>query len=376
MLDGDRHKQRRQLLMPPFHGGRMRGYGELIPNLAEKVFSRLPVNQTFLALTAMQEISMQVILEAVFGFYQGERCQQLKHLFPVFISNVFRSTPRSSLLLFSFLQQDLGAWSPWGKFLRDRSKIDKLLYAEIAERRSSPDLDRTDILSLLMSSQDEAGNSMTDQELRDELLTLMLAGYDTSATAMTWGLYWIHQKPEVREKLLQELDTLGDSPDPMSIFRLPYLTAVCNETLRIHSLTMVTLPRVVQESVELLGHTLEPGMIIQGCIYLTHRREDLYPEPEDFKPERFLERQFSPYEFMPFGAGARSCIGQALAMFEMKLVLAKIVSSYQLALVDRLPEKPKRRGLTLGPANGVKMVITGQRVRQESRATTATTPAL
>ncbi len=370
MLDGDRHKQHRQILMPPFHGERMRTYGELIPNLTEKVFSQLPINQPFLALTAMQEISLQVILQAVFGLYEGERCQQLKHLFLVFISNVFRSPLTSSLLLFSFLQKDLGAWSPWGKFLRQRQEVDKLLYAEIAERRQQPDPDRTDILSLLMSCRDEAGNLMTDRELRDELITLMLAGYETTATAMTWGLYWIHHLPQVREKLLQELDVLGDSPDPMSIFRLPYLTAICNETLRINPVSMFTLPRVVQESVELLGHTLEPGTVMQGCIYLTHRREDLYSEPEQFKPERFLERQFSPYEFIPFGGGVRGCIGQALSMFEMKLALAKIVSGYQLALVDRLPEKLQRRGFTLAPANGVKMVITEQRMRQKSRATT------
>jgi cytochrome P450 family 110 len=152
---------------------------------------------------------------------------------------------------------------------------------------------------------------------------------------------------------------LGESPDAMSIFRLPYLTAVCNETLRIHPVAMLTFPRVVQEPVEILGHSLEPDTVVVGCLYLVHQREDLYPEPKLFKPERFLERQFTPYEFIPFGGGARRCLGEALAMFEMKVVLATILSRYQMALADTQPETPRRRGVTLAPERGVKMVITG-----------------
>lgn len=376
MLEGDRHKRRRQLLMPHFHGERMRTYGDLICNLTEKVLDQLPLDQPFSGHTVMQEISVQVILEAVFGLYEGERCQKLKNLMPRFLSNVFESPLVSSFLLFPWLQKDLGAWSPWGKFLRDRQQIDQLLYAEIAERRSQPSAERNDVLSLLMSAHDEAGNSMTDSELRDELITLMIGGYETTATSTAWALYWIHHKPEIREKLLEELDTLGDSPEPMDIFRLPYLTAVCNETLRIASVTIFTLPRVVQKPVELAGHTLEPGTVVIGGTYLIHHREDLYPQPNEFKPERFLERQFSPYEFIPFGGGTRGCIGQALAMFEMKLVLAKILLRYQLTLTDQRPQRPERRGITLAPANGVEMVIKGQRVRQKSPVSMATTPAL
>jgi cytochrome P450 family 110 len=358
MLDSDRHRQRRQLVMPAFHGERMRGYGELICNLAKKVFSELPIDKPFSARDATQDISLQVILQTVFGVYEGERCNQLKKQLKS-LANLFRSPFTSSFLFFPFLQQDLGAWSPWGKFLRDRSALDELLYAEIAERREQPNPDRIDILSLLMSARDEQGNSMSNLELRDELITLLFAGYETTATAMAWALYWTHQKPEVLEKLLQELDSLGESPDAMSIFRLPYLTAVCNETLRIHPVAMLTFPRVVQEPVEILGHLLEPDTAVVGCLYLVHQREDLYPDPKLFKPERFLERQFTPYEFIPFGGGARRCLGEALAMFEMKVVLATILSRYQMALADTQPETPRRRGITLAPERGVKMVITG-----------------
>jgi cytochrome P450 family 110 len=360
MLDGDRHKQRRQLVIPSFHGERMQAYGKLILGLTEKVFSQLPLNTPFLARNVSQEISMQVILQVVFGLYEGERCQQIKKRLEL-LANLFRSPWTSSFLFFNFLQKDLGTWSPWGKFLRARTLLDELIYAEIAERRKIGDSERIDILSLLINARDERGNVMSDRELRDELITLMVAGYETTSTSIAWGLYWTHQHPEVREKLLQELDSLGESPDPMSIFRLPYFTAVCNETLRITPVTMLTLPRVVQEPVELLGHQLEPGTSVAGCMYMLHQRQDLYPKPKQFKPERFLERQYSPYEFMPFGAGVRRCVGEALAMFEMKIVLAKILSQYELALADNQPEKPQRRGVTLAPARGVKMIVKGLR---------------
>ncbi|QIR39778.1 cytochrome P450 [Tolypothrix sp. PCC 7910] len=365
MLEGDSHKRRRQLLMPPFHGERMRSYGELICNLSTQVFSQLPIQQTFSTCVAMQDIALQVILKAIFGFYEGERYQKIKHLLASLL-DVFQSPLTSSFLMFPVLQKDLGAWSIWGNFLRLRQQIDELLYTEIAERRQQFDPNRVDILSLMMSAVDADGQTLTDEELRNELITLMFASYETTAISMAWAFYWIHYKPEVREKLLKELDTLGDSPDPMSIFRLPYLTAVCHESLRIHPVLMLTLPRVVQEPVEVLGYPLPIGTVVAGCIYLTHRRQDLYPQPSEFKPERFLERQFSHYEFLPFGGGARRCIGEALAMFEMKLVIATILSQYQLALADHKPEQLQRRGVALGASRGIKMLITGRRVRQES----------
>lgn len=371
-LDGDRHKHQRKLVTPSFHKERMQAYGQLICNICEKIFSQLPLNKPFLARNLTQEISMQVILQAVFGLYEGEKIQKLKQLLPLLL-NLFNSPLTSSLFFFPFLQKDLGAWSPWGKFLRDRQQIQQFLDAEIAECQQRPDPERIDILSLLVSSRDEAGQAMTSQELRDQLITLILAGYETAASAMAWGLYWIHHKPEIGEKLLQELDTLGDSPDPMSISRLPYLTAVCNETLRIYPITMFCFPRVVQEPVELLGHALNSGTILIPSIYLTHHREDLYPQSKEFQPERFIKRQFSPYEFLPFGGGVRRCIGEALAVFQIKLVLATVLSHYDLTLVDRRPEQPQRRGFNITPGSGVKMVVAGRRMPQESLPKMTTT---
>jgi cytochrome P450 family 110 len=354
MLDGDRHRRRRQLVMPPFHGDRMRSYGQLIQELTIAAFDATPLNQPFEARSITQDISLNIILKAVFGLSEGDRFSALKQLMSQ-IADLFQSPLSSAVLFYPLFQQDLGPWSPWGKLRRDRQKLDDLIYREIAERRSEQGGDRIDILSLLMAAKDEMDQPLTDQELRDELMALLFAGHETTATAMAWALYWTHHHPEVREKLIQELATLGENPEPIDIFKLPYLTAVCNETLRIYPVAMLTFPRQVETATTLLGCALEPGQIVVGCIYLVHHREDLYPNSYEFKPERFLDRQFSPYEFMPFGGGARRCVGEALAMYELKLVLAKVLSRYQFELVDSTPEPARRRGVTLAPGNGVKL---------------------
>ncbi|GAB4523862.1 MAG: cytochrome P450 [Pleurocapsa sp.] len=362
LLEGEQHKKRRKLLLPPFHGERMQAYGHLICDLTDKIFTQLPFNQPFMARSVTQNVTLQVILEAVYGLQAGERSQQIKKLLTN-VADVFRSPLTSAFLFFSSWQKDLGAWSPWGYFLRQQQKLDRLIFQEIAERRAKDQQDGQDILSLLMSARDEQGQAMTDEELRDELMTLMFAGHETTATAMAWALYWIHRCPEVRTKLLAELDSLGESPEPMAIAKLPYLNAVCQETLRISPVAMLTFPRVVQEPIEILGYHLEPGKVLVGCLYLVHQREDIYPEHKRFQPERFLEKSYSPYEFVPFGGGARRCIGEALAQFELKLVLATILSRYELDLASQKPEKPRRRGVTLAPGGGVKIVIKGKRDR-------------
>ena len=371
ILSGERHKRERQLLMPPFHGERMRNYAQLICDIATDVASKWSVDRPFVARSAMQEVTMRVILQAVFGMDDGPRLQQLRPVLASFL-DITGSPLRANILFVKWLQQDWGSWSPWGRMKQQRRKIDDLIYAEIEERRLQPDANRTDILSLMMAARDENGQPMTNEELRDELMTLLFAGHETTATALAWAFYWIHSLPSVRQKLLQELDSLGENPDPMEIFRLPYLSAVCQETLRIYPVAMLTFARQVLTPVELMGHQLEPGTVVIGSIYLTHRREDLYPEPLQFKPERFLERQFSPYEYLPFGGGSRRCIGLALAQLEMKLVLATILRDFDLVLAQKKPVQAKRRGLTLGPAGGVRMALLGRRMSQQKREPLAT----
>ncbi|MGL5078580.1 MAG: cytochrome P450, partial [Waterburya sp.] len=359
LIEGDRHKQRRKLLLPPFHGERMEAYSQLICDLTHKIISQLQPNQPFVARQVSQTISLQVILEAVYGLQDSERSEELKERVTK-LANLFESTLTSAFLFFPWLQKDLGAWSPWGNFVRQQKAIDEAIYQELATRRIEDNSDRQDILSLLMSAQDETGERLKDSELRDELMTLMFAGHETTATAIAWSLYWVHRYPEIKGKLQAEIASLGENPQPMELAKLPYLEAVCQETLRIYPVAMLTFPRVVQEPMELMGYKLEVGQVLMGCIYLLHQRSDVYPEPRQFRPERFLEREFSAYEFFPFGGGKRRCIGEALAKLELKLVLATIISNYELELISNTPESPARRGVTLAPKTGIKMIFKGK----------------
>jgi unspecific monooxygenase len=247
-----------------------------------------------------------------------------------------------------------------------KQRVDNLLYAEIRARRAQIDPTRSDVLTLLLLARDDAGEPMTDVELRDELLTLLIAGHETTATALSWALYWIHRTPEVKDKLMAELTTLGQTPDPAEIARLPYLNAVCSETLRIYPIAFVAAPRVCMKPIEIAGYWFPAETWLTAGIYQVHWREDLYPQPEQFRPERFLERQFSPYEYFPFGGGNRRCIGAAFAMYEMKLVLATILSDCELTLAETRPVRPVRRGVTIAPQSGVRMMIQS-RSCQESR---------
>lgn len=365
LLGGMKHDRQRRLLMPPFHGDRLRTYGQLIRGITEQVISQWQVGKPFLVRASVQEISLRVILSTVFGLHEGERFDQLRKILTLLLDSV--GSPISSVLLFfSSLQKDWGAMSPWGRFLRLKQQIDQLLIAEIQVRRKQADFSRDDILTLLLAARDETGEPMTDDELRDELLTLLFAGHETTASALSWALYWIDHLPEVQHKLLHELNTLSPDSDPNTIARLPYLNAVCCETLRIYPIALNTFPRVVKSPIEIGSYQFEPGTVLIPSIYLTHQREDIYPEPKRFKPERFLERQFSPYEYLPFGGGNRRCIGLAFAQFEMKLVLATILSHCELKLASDRPIKPTRRGLTVAPPGNMRMVVTQRRQQKTS----------
>lgn len=360
LLSGNQHRQRRQLVMPPFHGDRLKAYGHIIQHITQAVTAEWPLNSPVNVRQSMQTITMRVILEAVFGLHEGDRYARLEQLLSTRLE--MSSTPLSSALIFlPWLQQDLGAWSPGHRLQQLAAATDALLFAEIQERRAHPNGDRIDILSLLLAAQDDAGHGLSDQDLRDELMTLLVAGHETTATALTWAVYWIHHLPDVKQRLLAELESVGDEADPAQLAQLPYLTAVCQETLRIYPVAMLTFPRRVEVPLELCGCPLAPGTLVLGCIYLLHQRPDLYPQPDQFRPERFLERQFSPYEFMPFGAGVRRCIGSALALYEMKIALGTMLRQFDLTLHNRRPVKPGRRGITLGQRSPVFIQKVGAR---------------
>ncbi|MFN6568179.1 cytochrome P450 [Dendronalium sp. ChiSLP03b] len=353
--DGERHQRQRKLIMPPFHGEQMLIYGQQICDITQQAIQHLKVGQTFIARHLSEDITMTIILKIVFGIEQESRFEKLKNLMTTWLS--LNSSPLiASALLLPSLRKDLGAWSPWGRYLRKRQQIDENLMTQILERRQQVQSSRFDILSLLIEAKYENGESMSDAELRDNLLTLLNAGHETTATALAWALYWIHQQPQVYQKLLDELHGLN-TPDPLKVAQLPYLTAVCQETLRIYPVVLFTFPRVTVRSVNLRGYHVASGTFVTPSIYLTHRREDLYPQADKFQPERFINRKYSPYEFWPFGAGSRQCLGQVFALFEMKLILATILLNCKLKLEDKAPVTPTRRGFLLAPKGGVKMSI-------------------
>ena len=355
LLDGVQHQQRRKLLMPPFHGERMKSYGQTMVDVTQEVIAQWQLGQTICLRDYTQEISLRVILKTVFGLDEGEKFDRLRQVLVDYL-DIFNSPFKSFYLFFPFLQKDLGILTPWKKFLRQKQIIHEILQTEIDRRRNNPDTLRDDILSLMLSVRDEDGIPLKDEEIRDELMTMLFAGHETTANSLAWAFYWLHYLPEVGQKLKLELNSLDDYTDYNKIIKLPYLSAVISETLRIYPV-IVMVGRQLKAPFELMGYTFEPGTTLFPCIYLTHRREDIYPEAKKFKPERFLERQFSPYEYIPFGGGNRRCLGYAFALFEIKLVLATILSQVKLELIDNRPLKPLRRGFTFTPAGGVKVRV-------------------
>ncbi|NMG08657.1 cytochrome P450 [Brasilonema sp. UFV-L1] len=365
LLDDAPHQRQRKLLAPPLHGDHLRSYGQLIWNITEQVISTWEIGKPFPVRLSMTEISLRVILQTVFGLQEGQRYEKLKLL----IQSVLKlsSSPLKALpLFFPLLQQDLGPWSPWGQFKLLKKKVDDLIYAEIQELRDTPDPSRSDILSLMMSAQDNDGKPMTDQEIRDELITLLMAGHEASTSAMTWALYWIHLLPEVHKKLLQELDSIEGNASIDILMKLPYLDAVCCETLRLYPIIMLPSTRMTKTPIRVMDYEFPAGTLLVPSIYLTHHRPDLYPQPKQFRPERFLERKYSQYEFLPFGGGSRRCIGMAFAMFEMKVVLARVLLHLDLAIVGNRRVKPIRRGVTLAPSDGEWLVATSLHEKEVS----------
>ena len=359
LLDGKVHKNRRRLLMPSFHGESLQECSHKIVSITQKVCDRWQLNESFKVRPYMQEITLRVILNVVFGIDSGEKYERLRVLLTKLLETF--NNPLSSLLIFfPALRKDWGKFSPWGRFLLLKEEIRQLIYQEIKERRdllASGKSERRDIFSLLLLAKDENGKGMTDEELHDELITLLFAGHETTASGLAWLFYWIHYLPEVQEKLRFELDSLGVNPDYREINNLPYLDAVISETLRIYPIIAGTFPRILTKPMSVMGYEFDPRTWLMISTYSLHHREDLYPNSKQFKPERFLQTTYSPYEYIPFGGGNRRCLGSALALLEMKLVAATVLPRFQLELTSKRPMLPVRRGLTLAPPASFKMVV-------------------
>ncbi|MEM8721610.1 MAG: cytochrome P450 [Cyanobacteria bacterium P01_G01_bin.39] len=355
LLNGREHRRHRKLLMPPFHGERIKSYGQSMVDVTQEVIDQWQVGQTICIRDHTQDISLRVILRTIFGVDQGERYDRLQTILVDYL-NIFNHPLKSLFLYFPWLQKDLGGLTPWSKFVRQKRQIDHLLQSECDLRRENPDTMGKDILSLLLSAKDEAGQPMSDAEIKDELMTMLFAGHETTASSIAWSFYWLHRLPEVKDKFQAELNAMADNTDLAAVAKLPYLSAVVSETLRLQPVVAFVV-RQLKQPWELMGYQLDAGTSLFPSIHLTHYREDIYPEPKKFKPERFIEQQFSPYEYLPFGGGNRRCIGYAFALYGMKLALATIMSQVELELLENRPVKSARRGLTFSPAGGVKMRV-------------------
>lgn len=355
LLSGARHRRERKLLMPAFHGDRMRAYGETIRAAAHAVARTWPKGQSFVFQGSSQWVSLEVIIRAVFGVTEPARVEEFRR---ALIELVDATAP--SLLFFPALRRSFGGLGPYARFERVRQRLDFLLAAEVAARRSRPEDPGEDILGRMLAARYEDGAAMSSDELRDELITLLFAGHETTGIALAWAVYWVLRDPAVYARLLAELDAAGERPEPEALAKLPYLDAVCCEALRLHPI-VADVPRTLARPFELGGYTLPPGMGVVAATALLHVRPDLYPQPQVFRPERFLERKFSPFEYTPFGGGARRCLGAAFAMYEMKIVLATLLRHHALRLDERRPVQPARRNLVLGPATGVRVVLLGPR---------------
>lgn len=360
-LDGSIHLRHRKLLKPPFHGERMRVYGKLICELTEKMMKSWKIGKSINLFPCIHEVTFNVLLNVVFGSTEGGSSEQLRQKATELLK--FATSRWFALHIFvPALRQDLGAWSTWGRFLRLQDEFDLLLSAEIAQRREQPQPESTDIFTMLVTSRYEDGQLMSNQELCDEIITMLLTGYDTTSMILVWALYWIHRLPKVRDRLLKEMDTISDPSDTMAIYQLPYLTATCNETLRLYP-SLLGFLRVVKTPFNMMGEEFPVGSQIMGNIYSAQRRQEVYTDPEQFKPERFLERKFSQYEYLPFGGANRVCIGNAFAQFQIKLILFKILSQYQLELPNSNPLHlhPVRRASGVMPSQDVRLLVTAPR---------------
>ncbi len=340
-LDEAAHMRQRKLLLPPFHGERIEAYGELIRAATTREMESWPVGEPFALRAHTQRITLAVIMRAVFGVHDEERLDRFEGLIERFSRRV------GAIIAFPFLQRNLGPLSPWGKFLRARSALDAFIYEEIALRRAeveSGEADHDDVLSLLLAARHDDGSPMGDEELRDELVTVLGAGHETTATGLAWAM----------ERLLRNPEVLGRLRDSIAAGEDDYLEATIKETLRTRPV-IVDVARKLTAPAEFDGYEIPAGTFVLPAIAALHYRADLFPEPERFRPERFLDGKAENYAWIPFGGGVRRCIGAAFAEYEMRIVLREFVLRAELSAPDPGPEKVKVRNITLAPARGTKV---------------------
>jgi len=357
LLEGSEHLARRRVMLPPFHGERMRSYEQAVEEIVGAEIDSWPLQRPFPIHSRMQAVTLEVILRVVFGVAEGPRLEQLRGM----LATVLTETASPTAQLVGLAARRFGGRGPWARFEGQLKAADELLFAEIAEHRARPDLaEREDILSMLMAAEFEDGGGMEDGELRDQLMTLLLAGHETPATALAWTFDLLLRHPAALARLRESL-AAGEED---------YLRATISESLRLRPVIPLAGRRLA-EDLSVDGLDLPAGTDVSPAIWLTHTREDLYPEPFAFKPERFLEEAPDTYGWIPFGGGVRRCLGATFAEFEMRIVLREVLGRCELRKADPAPEKTGRRNITLSPKAGTPVVVTARRPAGERRAAVA-----
>jgi cytochrome P450 len=351
LLEGADHLAHRKLMLPAFHGERMRSYEPIVQEIVDAEIDSWPLGEEFALHPRMQAVTLEVILRVVFGVSEGTRLQRLR----VLLNGLLADTSSASTQLRALVSSRVGGGNPMARFEDRLGEIDDLLYAEIAEHRTKDDLeDRDDMLSALILARFEDGEGMTDTDLRDQLMTLLLAGHETTATALAWTFDLLLRHPEPLQRLRASLEEGEDE----------YLRATITESLRLRPVVPLAGRRLAKDLVT-DGLTLPAGTDVTPAIWLAHTRADAYPEPFAFRPERFLEGGPDTYSWIPFGGSVRRCIGGAFAEFEMRIAIREVLTRCELHKAQPTPERVTRRNVTLSPRDGTPVVLTARHPARE-----------
>jgi cytochrome P450 len=346
VIDGEVHKKRRRQMLPAFHRDAVAGQTALMAQIAAANIATWPVDTEFPVAPKMSEITLEVILRTVIGASDPDRLAALRAVMPKLLD----VTPWASLAIAKPALQRLG---PWRSLRRSMDEADRLLYAEIAERRADPALaSRTDALAMLIRAADEDGGTMTDRELRDQLITLLVAGHDTTATGLSWALERLTRHPAVLDKAVKAADASA-AGDPTGD---EFLDAVSKEILRLRPVVF-DVGRVLKEPVELAGYRLPVGVMVAPGIGLVHSSSERYPRPDAFDPERMVGATLGPTTWLPFGGGNRRCLGATFAMVEMRVVLREVLRRVELATTTARPERQKVKHVILIPHRGARIRV-------------------
>jgi cytochrome P450 len=340
LLDESAHLSQRKLMLPAFHGERMEALRGVLEEVTEREVAGWPLGEPFELHPRLQALTLEVILRAVFGLDEGERLDMLRDRLTRILE--FGSSPAS---LLPFLQRG----RVWNDFVAGRAEVDRLLFDLIDERRAEENGDdRDDVLAMLLAARHEDGSTMSKQELRDELMTLLVAGHETTASELSWAFERLARTPRVVRELTAAVDSgNGDA----------YVTATTQETLRHRPVLPQAAPRLVKRPVEIGGFLYPEGVCLAANSYLIHHDPAIYPDPYEFRPERFLDEPPGTYTWIPFGGGRRRCLGASFAMLEMKVVLRAVFARAEPVPAAGVTEGSRRRSITLSPRRGATTVL-------------------